>query len=98
MVIKLIGTFTIKPKETFEDDAFRVLNLIITQHARCPIGSLNKTIHCEVSRLYIKPPNSYHEPLDLGGFEMLRALYTYAKRGLSQEKGSVGQGFVNFDG
>ncbi|KAF7636045.1 hypothetical protein Mgra_00004494 [Meloidogyne graminicola] len=97
MVIKPTGTFTIKPKETFEDDAFRLLNLIITQHARCPIGSLNKTIHCEVSRLYIKPPNSYHEPLDLGGFEMLRALYTYAKRGLSQEKGSVGQGFVNFD-
>uniref|UniRef100_A0A1I8BI44 Piwi domain-containing protein n=1 Tax=Meloidogyne hapla TaxID=6305 RepID=A0A1I8BI44_MELHA len=97
MVIKPTGTITIKQQETHEDDAFRVLNLIITQQARCPIGALDKTIHCEISRLYIKPPNSYHEPLDLGGFEMLRGLYAYAKRGLAPPKGNVGHGFVNFD-
>uniref|UniRef100_A0A915LY55 Uncharacterized protein n=1 Tax=Meloidogyne javanica TaxID=6303 RepID=A0A915LY55_MELJA len=97
MVIKATGTISIKPQETYEDDAFRVLNLIITQQARCPIGALDKTIHCEVSRLYIKPPNSYHEPLDLGGFEMLRGLYAFAKRGLALPKGNVGNGFVNFD-
>jgi hypothetical protein len=98
MVIKPVGTLTIKPKEAFDDDAFRVLNLIITQYARCPIGALNQTIHCEISRLFIKPPNSYHEALDLGGFELLRGLYAYAKRSLAPIEGAVGHGFVNFDG
>ena len=95
MVIKPAALFQIR----FDDDGFKVLNLILTQYARCPIDQLDRTIHCDISRMFIKPPNNYHPPLDLGGFQMLRGLYAFAKRGLPMHgKAKIGQAFANFDG
>lgn len=100
MKIQPAGKFPIG----FNDDGFNVLNLIISQFARCPIDRLNMKIHCELSRMFVRPlSGGFHEPLDLSGFFMLRGLKALAKRGLGKKKGELKlmvptQSFVNFDG
>jgi hypothetical protein len=99
---------TTSPRLNYTAEGFNVLNLILTQYARCPIEELNRNIHCEISRLFIKPSVAagFHQPLDLGGFHMLRGLYSFAKRGLFSTGGpsggggnqTLGQAFANFDG
>ena len=89
MVIKPAALFHIR----FDDDGFKVLNLVLTQFARCPLGQLDGTIHCEISRMFIKPPSNYHPPLDLVGFQVVRGVCGFAKRGLKVE-----QAFANYDG
>lgn len=77
---------------TFNEDGFKLLNLILTQFSRCPIERLRDHVHCEISRMYIRNAAT-HQPLDLNGFEMFRGLYAFARRGLK-----AGQAFANFDG
>lgn len=87
MQIKPAGVLAIQ----FDEDGFRVLNMILTQCARCPIDRLRNTIHCEISRMYMLN-RAIHMPLDLDGFQMFRGLYSFAKQGLMH-----GQAFANFD-
>lgn len=99
MTIKPTGFCTIN----YTDDGFKVLNLILTQLARCPIDFLHQTVHCEISRMFMKPPNNFHQPLEMPSpngyfFQMLRGLYAFARRGLPAKRGGkTGPAFANYD-